>query len=96
MITGTTKSGFEYSIPEGLDKDFRFVKAYSLIKNGDEEQAIDGAVNLVSVIFSDTKQEDRLYEHLGKKYNGRVPIDVLFDEINEIIAGMKQNENLKN
>ena len=96
MIKGTTKSGFEFSIPEGLDSDFRFIKAFSLIKSGDEEKALDGAVNLVSVIFSDEKEEERLYKHLAKDHGGRVPLEVLFEELNEIIEISKQDESVKN
>lgn len=96
MVKGKTSSGFEFSIPDGLDKDFRFVKAYSAIQNGDEAQAMSGAADLVSAIFADSKQEDRLYKHIGKSYGGRVPIDVLFEEIKEIISAAKQDENLKN
>lgn len=96
MINGRTQSGFEFHIPEGLDKDFRFVKAYSLIMSGDEEKALDGAVKLVSVIFSDEEEEERLYRHLAKEHGGRVPLDVLFAELNEIIEFSKQEESIKN
>ena len=98
MINGRTQSGFEFHIPEGLDNDFRFVKAYEMTFSGDEEKAMKGVVKLVSAIFANNEEEEeRLYEHLGEKYNGRVPFDVLFEEIKEIIDLAKSSdESIKN
>ena len=96
MVKGKTTSGFEFEIPDGLAKDFRFIKAYSMIKSGDQEKALDGAIKLVSVIFSNEAEEERLYEHLAKQNEGRVPMDVLFAELDDIIASMKQDPDLKN
>ncbi len=98
MVKGTTSSGFSFEIPEGLDNDFRFVKAYEMTFSGDEEKAMKGVVKLVSAIFANNEEEEeRLYEHLGKKYNGRVPFDVLFEEIKEIIDLAKSSdESIKN
>lgn len=96
MVKGKTTSGFEFEIPDGLAKDFRFIKAYSMIRSGDEEKALDGAIKLVSVIFSNDAEEERLYDHIAEQNEGRVPIDVLYDELNDIIASMKQDPDLKN
>ena len=97
MITGKTSSGFEFHIPEGMDKDFRFVKCYSMIKNGDEEEALDGAIKLVSVIFSNDDEEERMYKYLAAQNGGRVPSDVLYKELNEIISIAKDSsEEVKN
>ena len=97
MIIGKTKSGFEFSIPEGLDKDFRFIRAFSMINSGDEEKILDGYVALVSVIFSNEAEEKRMYDHLAAMNDGRVPMDALDEELNEIIAASKeQSESVKN
>lgn len=98
MVKGTTSSGFTFEIPEGLDTDFRFIKAYTWTICGDEDKAMKGVVELVSAIFANNEEEEkRLYEHLGKKHDGRVPFDVLFAEINEIIEIAKSSdEQIKN
>lgn len=98
MVKGTTSSGFTFEIPEGLDTDFRFVKAYEMTNSGDEDKAMKGVVKLVSAIFANNEEEEeRLYEHLGNQHNGRVPLDVLFAEINEIIEIAKSSdEQIKN
>ena len=86
MITGKTTSGFKFKIPDGLGEDFRLVKAYRDVRNGDEEQKVDAAINLVSVIFANDNEEKRFYEHLASKNGGRVPSTVLFKELLEIVT----------
>lgn len=97
MVSGKTKSGFEFSIPEGLSNDFLFVRAYRKMVGGDGEEALDGAADLVSVIFADDKEEERFYKHLAKLHGSRVPMDIMFEELTEIItiAG-EQDANIKN
>ena len=97
MITGKTKSGFEFSIPEGLDKDFRFVKAFSMIKSGDEAEILDGYVTLVSVVFANEAEEKRMYDHIASQNGGRVLMEALDKELNEIIEISKeQSASVKN
>lgn len=92
MIEGTTNSGFNFSIPNGLTEDFRLLKAYKDIRDGDEEKKVDAAIDLVSVIFSDDDEEKRFYEHLAKQNGGRVPSPVLFKELFEIVNIAKDKD----
>lgn len=92
MIEGTTKSGFSFSIPDGLTEDFRLLKAYKDIRNGDEEKKVDAAIDLVSVIFTNDDEEKRFYEYLAKKNGGRVPSPVLFAELFEIVNIAKDKD----
>lgn len=92
MITGKTKSGFEYSIPDGLTEDFRFVVAYKKIKSGDGEEQLDAAISLVSVVFSNDEEEKRFYEHLASVNGGRVPAPVLYQELFEIVSQASEQE----
>lgn len=97
MIEGTTNSGFNFSIPDGLTEDFRLLKAYKDIRNGDEEAKVDAAIDLVSVIFSDDDEEKRFYEHLANQNGGRVPSPVLFKELFEIVnIATKKDKETKN
>lgn len=93
MITGETKSGFKFAIPEGMGNDFMFVKAYRDVSSDDNERVIDGAYNLVAAVFADSKEEDRFYKHLKERNGSRVPVDVLLEEINEIISIASEKDN---
>lgn len=97
MITGKTSSGFEFSIADGLDKDFRFLKAYRKMHSGDENKTIEGLEELISVVFSNDDEEERYYRHVASIYGGRIPMDILESEMNEIFESAKQkDENVKN
>lgn len=97
MIKGKTSSGFEFTVAEGIDRDFRFMKAYRKVRSGDEDKAIEGAEQIISIVFSDKNEEERFYQHIASTYGGRIPIDVLFPELNEIIEIAKnQDEHVKN
>ena len=97
MIRGITGSGFEFNIPDGMDKDFRFIKAYKKIKSGDEDQALEGAIDLVSAVFANEEEEERFYKHLASQHEGRVPSDILYQELNEIVElAAKKDESVKN
>lgn len=97
MVKGTTSSGFEFSIPEHLDKDLRFIKAYRMMKSGDEDEQLDGALKLVSAVFADEAEEQRFYEYLAGSEGGRVPIDVVYREIGEIIRiSAEEDKEIKN
>ena len=97
MITGKTKSGFEFTVPERLDKDFRFLLAFKKCKSGDEEEAMIGAIELISAVFVKESEVERLYEHVASQHGGRIPTDVLMAEINEIIEiCSKKVQSVKN
>lgn len=86
-ITGKTKSGFEFSVPDGLSNDFRFVKAYRNYKSRDPEKQVDGICDMISAVFSDEVEEERFYQHIARTYgddSGRVPADRVLLEITEI------------
>jgi len=93
MIKGTTSSGFEFSIPDNLKTDFRFIKAYRQLKSGDEDEQLDGALRLVSVVFSNEAEEERFYKHLAGDEGGRVPIADVYREIGEIISIASEKDN---
>jgi hypothetical protein len=98
MVKGVTSSGFEFEIPDGVKNDFRFIKAYRDLKSADEDKQADGALALVSATFCDAEQEGRFYDHLAAEHEGRVPIDILYAELSEIIriASESEDKALKN
>lgn len=85
MITGTTSSGFEFRVPDGIKTDFRFVRAYKKLRSTQTQQQLDGAVELISAVFCDEAEEERFLRHLADE-NGRADVETVYKEIGEIIA----------
>lgn len=88
MVTGKTSSGYEFSFDEKACQDWRYIKALKNVKKGikDPEAFLDGATALVEVLFNDHDAEEAYYQFLAEKNGGRVPFDVVFSEVNEIIT----------
>lgn len=100
IITGKTSSGFDYALDvEALKSDFRFIRALRRAQSYDETEQVSGAVDLISAVFSDPKEEDRFYAHIAKVYgNGssRVPADKVYAEISEIFKKTSETTEVKN
>ena len=91
-----TSSGFECEIPGGIYKDYRFIRARQRLRSDDPETSNQAALDMVSIVFCDEKEEDRFLLHLADK-EGRVPVDVVFREIGEILAQAgEKNKKVKN
>lgn len=84
-VRGTTKSGFKFAIDSDVFKDWRFVRAARKANKGDGEAQIDGSFEMIEVLFNDSKEEERFYQFLAEKHGGRVPSDVVGQEIGEIM-----------
>lgn len=93
MIEGKTSTGFEYSVTEGIENDWRIVQAFRKATDGDYLKQIDAAGDLVEIILNDHDQEKALYEHIAAGNGGRVPTNELFKEIKEIIEEAKKQSN---
>lgn len=85
MITGTTSSGFDFRIPDGIKSDYRFVRAYKKLRSPQTQQQLDGAVELISAVFCDEAEEERFLRHLADE-NGRADVETVYKEIGEIIV----------
>lgn len=94
MVSGKTKSGFEFSISEHIVDDWRVAKAIAKSQSKKEAEQISGAVEVVGLVLGD--QEEALCDHI-KREDGTVPINALMDEISEIMTIAKeQNAAVKN
>ena len=100
IMTGKTSSGFDYAVDiDALKSDFRFIRALRRAKSYDENEQVDGAVDLISVVFNDPRAEDRFYAHIAKVYGdgtGRVPADKVYNEIGEIFLSASEDNEIKN
>lgn len=94
MITGTTSSGFAFKVPDGIKKDYRFLRAYKKLRSGTAEQQLDGAVELLSTVFGDEAEEDRFLRHVADQ-NGRADVETVYRELGEIIAVASEDPEVK-
>ena len=84
MLTGKTKSGFEFEIDETVADDMELLED---IAEADKDTTHFPGV-LTKILGEDQKK--RLYDHLRNE-NGRVPIEATLSEFTEImnLAGEK-------
>ena len=88
MITGTTSSGFEFRVPDGIKKDYRFLRAYKKLRSGRTDQQLDGALEMVG----DEAEEDRFLQFLADEH-GRADVETVFRELGEIIAKASEEDD---
>lgn len=97
MIEGKTSSGFEFKVDETLLEDFLFMRAFKMANSSDPEEQVAGTVDLVRIMFNNKAEEERYYQHLAKQHGGRVPADIIGQELGEIIdAAQNNDEETKN
>lgn len=95
MIQGTTKDGFKFSIPEGLMRDFFFIKAYKDMQSTDGNIALNAVFDFVSLLFDDEDEERRFYEFYKDLNKGkRISFDTLFTACKEIIAIAEKEDDV--
>lgn len=85
MVRGTTSSGFEFCVPDGIKADYRFLRAYKKLKSAETERQLDGALELVSSVFGNETEEERFLQYLADEH-GRADVETVFRELGEIIA----------
>lgn len=93
MVTVTTDSGFTCTVDERRFRDFRVVRACSMVmkKDSDTDKVIEAA-SIVPLILGD--QEDALYEHIAD--DGYVDTDKVFAEMFDIMQkAMGQSAEVK-
>lgn len=95
MVKGKTVDGFKFLIDEDVLKDFMFLKYLNMCQSKDTSEVLDGTIKIVSCIFNDDDKEKEFYEFLKEKHGGRVPIDVLSNNVRSIILKLQENHDLK-
>ena len=86
MITGKTKSGFEFSVEESALDSMELLDA---IMDIDENI---GTISKVVKMLLPQDQRKRLYDHLRSEH-GNVPIMAVVEEIAEIFQYNQQGKN---
>lgn len=87
MIAGRTKSGFEFQLDENAMNNMELIEGLAAVDQGDIT-ALPKV--LVKLLGSETKEA--LYNHVRSE-DGRVPIDLLVEEVKEIFSASKEIKN---
>lgn len=91
MIKGKTKSGFKYELDERIKSDWRVLEAITDTENEDASIMMQGVKNLANLILGDNKQA--LFEHISKKNDGFVPMELVIAELTEILSSENSLKN---
>lgn len=95
MITGTTSSGFHYTVSEKLRNDFRFILIYSKMTGKDEAAQLTAQPELINLVLGEDGAE-ALYAHVAEE-DGTIPADKLMAELAEIVTSSgKKDSEIKN
>lgn len=87
----TTKSGFKCDINDKVLDDWRFARAVARTHSDDDNERINAAVDLVSLILRDN--EDAYYKYVEKKNDGIVSEDIVTSDLVSIIEQIKALKN---
>jgi len=88
MYKGTTKSGFEYEVDEGVFDDMELIDALADVNSGRDGLQIS---TVIRKVFDD-EQRKNLYDHV-RDDKGRVPTEPIMDIITEIINAGADGKN---
>ncbi|MBR6822223.1 MAG: hypothetical protein IKM87_03565 [Clostridia bacterium] len=87
----TTKSGFALNLDKEALDDWKITEAIADAGSEDTTEQIRGIVALVKLIFKDQKKA--YYAHVAAKHNGRVPNEVINEDVEDIFNQLKEAKN---
>ena len=79
MISGKTRTGFEYVIDDNVFDDYEILELMAKVKKNDSLAIFE----LIERLLGE-EQKDRLKDHV--RVNGRVPMSAINDEIVDIFS----------
>lgn len=95
MVTGTTSTGFVYTIDERRVKSWSMVKKIAKMQESKSDLAVYGiAIELINDLLGED-QEQRLMDHVTQIY-GYDDAEMVSKELFEIIGSAKRDKELKN
>lgn len=86
MITGKTKSGFEFELDGDVLDDYELLENLNEVDKGNMGKVVD----VVDILLGQ-EQKERLKEHLRE--NGRVSAAKIMDEIAYILENVQEVKN---
>jgi hypothetical protein len=84
MITGTTRSGFEYEVPDTFGDDYEVLEALTRLQ---KENDLFSIVTLIDQVLG-AEQRDAFKEHCRTE-DGRVSTEMMMNEFLDIFSGQK-------
>ena len=92
MVTGKTKTGFEYSIDERIVEDYRYVRALAKLKKGDNTEKFL-AFDQISTLMLGGKVDD-LITHVETLHDGYAPIEAIGAEVTEMMGALTPKNSI--
>lgn len=89
MVKGTTKTGFNFSVDPEVIRDMEFIELAAAA----EENGLVLPKMIERVLGK--KQKQALYDHVRNK-NGRVLIEDINDEVEDVFNALNTNAETKN
>ena len=87
MITGKTKSGFQFAIPKRVMNNMELV---DLLADDTEDETMK--VSRILRLVMTKEQRQRFYDH-HREPDGRVPVEKIYEELGEIFLSFQQGKN---
>ena len=86
--------GFSYEIDETRLDDIRLVECIATITDESAPQfsRLTSATQLLTILLG-KEQKDRLYAHIGKEYEGRVPVEKVTEFFTDILTAENDSKN---
>lgn len=94
MKQGKTTTGFRFEFDETVLTDMRIVDCLAIVADdkAPEMQRLVAISKTITILLG-ADQKERLYEHIGKKQNGRVPAPILEKALQEILMATTEGKN---
>lgn len=87
----TTKSGFELDIDKEALDDWRVTESIADAASDDVGEQMRGVANLVKLIFG--KQKKAYYNHVAAEHNGKIPNNVVNEDVLDIFDQLKESND---
>ena len=91
MISGKTKTGFEFNVDSRVKNDWRVLRSIADIQSKDKSTQAKAVVQLIQLIIGE--REEELLQHIAENNDGFVPAEVVYAEISDILGQIPAIKN---
>ena len=91
MIEGKTSTGFEFSVDERINDDWRIIDAIVDSESEDASVKLKATKTLVDLVLG--KDKERMIKHIADNNDGVCPSDAVLNEVTEIFNAIKELKN---
>lgn len=90
IVSGTTSTGFEYSVKKAMLENAEFLELFAKVQDGDQLKIFE----LIELSLG-SDQKKALYDHVRDE-DGMVPVEALSSETAEIFEELGKDDSTKN